>query len=170
MHKPLSTHTIRLSAVLSALSISVFTSATTAAPAPIQRIAHIGSINGTLSWRKGEIFVPSGTIAAPGIKSPTLQDQINLHAYIIKVIPGSDGSFGTVQRTQVGSEPKYGRAIASGDIVSVQYTVTAVPIGTAIQINTKDSLFSPIGAANVICTVEAPVVSNYDLRYQEPPR
>ena len=161
---------------VAALAISLATAAGqeksfSVRPKTAESLLYRGSVTGTLSWDKGQIHIPRA-LAARGVKSPTLQNDINLHCYIVTTTPGTAGSLGTTTRKKVGSEPKFEKLTTSGNVVTVHYTVTNLPFDTVLQIDTKPKAggtFLHSGTTVLRCTDKAPDVSHYDLHYQKAP-
>ena len=137
----------------------------TAVPKSFQAI---GQIKGTVSWVKGELPNTSAVSDAIGITPVT-----------VRVTPSTQpGTFGSTIITKIKNENvdvAFGSPSDSGSRVTVPYTVSRLPLNTAIELKVKpkhgDGSFIRDGNPQVaICRIGQLTVSQVDFRFLEAPR
>lgn len=135
--------TKRLSATLSALAVFSFgpqlvvqrkalppkNPVSAARPTDVMRLPSIGAISGTVSWKVGQV-----TISTPATDG-SIQQVLQLRAVV------SDNSTAAAAQAapfkaqrNLPNLPRYGTITTVGDVVSVSYTISGLPQGTAIQV------------------------------------
>ena len=96
-----------------------------------KKVQTIGEINGTIVWEKAE-----------GSPNPSVvSDAIGITPVTVKVTPPTtENSFGSTTVTKIKNENVdvvFGHPLDSGGRVSVTYTVSKLPLDTAIQLEVK---------------------------------
>ena len=143
--------------------------ATTGCPDPnTAPLQPIGEIKGTISWDKG------GERPNPSVVS----DAIGITPVTVKLTPGTGpGSLGSTTTTKIKNENvdvAFGSPSDSGSRVTVTYTVSKLPLNTAIQLEVKPkhvqgTFIRDGNPQDAICTLTQLTVSQFDFRFVPAP-
>ena len=167
--------TKRLSATLSALAVFSFgpqlvvqrkvlppkSPEQVARPTDAIRPASIGSISGTVSWKVGQLTIPS-----PATDS-SIQQVLGLHAVISDNTPAAAAQAAPFQaQKNLPNLPRYGPMTTVGSVVSVPYTISGLPQGIAIRIDAAPSImFENSIPVPVKCSMASGLeVKNYNFK------
>jgi hypothetical protein len=171
-----STQTKRITASLSALAVFAVSPqlvmqrkalppkspVSAARPNDVVRLPSIGSISGTVSWKVGQVTIP--TPATDG----SIQQVLQLRAVVSDNTPAAAAQAAPFKAQRyLPNLPKYGMLTTNGNVVSVSYTISRLPQGTAIQVSAAPSVtFQNNIPIPVKCSMSTGLdVKNYNFKF-----